>query len=134
METAAAAAAAPVERRPLLRGVFDVVATVVAFPAIVWLVYNAYGVTGKLGAAAFGVGEKTDDPLAMYLCDILTVAANLAGIPAVSIPCGQTEEGLPLGLQLWGPPGSEGRLLDVAGRIAETTGHGYTAPVLKGAE
>ncbi|MDF1700609.1 MAG: Asp-tRNA(Asn)/Glu-tRNA(Gln) amidotransferase subunit GatA [Planctomycetota bacterium] len=84
--------------------------------------------------AAFGVGEKADDPLAMYLCDILTVAANLAGIPAISIPCGMTTDGLPLGLQLWGRPGSEGQLLDVAERIAEASGHGYVAPSVKGAE
>ena len=89
-------------------------------------------VSATTPTAAFGVGEKADDPLAMYLCDILTVAANLAGIPAVSIPCGMTDDGLPLGLQLWGAPGSEGRLLDVAERIAEATGIGYAAPSVKG--
>ena len=79
--------------------------------------------------AAFRIGEKIDDPLAMYLCDVLTVAANLAGIPALSIPAGQTADGLPLGLQLWGRPGSEGRLLSIASAIQEVTGVGYTAPL-----
>ena len=89
-------------------------------------------VSATTPTCAFGIGEKTGDPLAMYLCDILTVAANLAGIPAVSIPCGMTDEGLPLGLQLWGPPGSEGRLLDIAQRIQTATGLGYQAPSLNG--
>lgn len=89
-------------------------------------------VSATTPTCAFGVGEKTGDPLAMYLCDILTVAANLAGIPAVSVPCGQTDGGLPLGLQLWGKPGSEGALLDIAERLQETTGLGYEAPSLNG--
>jgi aspartyl-tRNA(Asn)/glutamyl-tRNA(Gln) amidotransferase subunit A len=50
--------------------------------------------------AAFRLGEKVDDPLAMYLNDIYTVTANLAGVPAVSVPCGLSSEGLPVGLQL----------------------------------
>jgi aspartyl-tRNA(Asn)/glutamyl-tRNA(Gln) amidotransferase subunit A len=79
---------------------------------------------------AFRLGEKTDAPLAMYLCDILTVASNLAGIPAVSIPAGQTSDGLPLGLQLWGAPGTEGRLFDIAEGLAAATGHAYRAPVI----
>ena len=49
---------------------------------------------------AFPLGEKTDDPLAMYLNDIYTVTANLAGVPAVSVPCGLSGEGLPVGMQL----------------------------------
>ncbi len=80
---------------------------------------------------AFAIGEKAGDPLAMYLCDVLTVAANLAGIPAVSIPCGRSAEGLPVGLQLWGPAGSEGRLLDIAEDLADATGHRYLAPSLE---
>jgi aspartyl-tRNA(Asn)/glutamyl-tRNA(Gln) amidotransferase subunit A len=63
---------------------------------------------------AFLSGEKVDDPLAMYLNDIFTVTANLAGVPAISIPCGLSTEGLPIGLQLMGPYWSEGRLLRLA--------------------
>ena len=51
---------------------------------------------------AFRFGEKVDDPLAMYLNDIYTVTANLAGIPGISVPCGLSSEGLPIGLQLLG--------------------------------
>jgi len=62
---------------------------------------------------AFGLGEKTGDPLAMYLNDFCTVPMSLAGIPAISIPCGLSA-GLPVGLQLAGPAFSENRLLDAA--------------------
>ena len=62
---------------------------------------------------AFPIGDKQDDPLAMYLCDILTVSANLAGVPAISIPCGLSKEGLPLGLHLQAPWGREDLLFDV---------------------
>lgn len=60
---------------------------------------------------AFMFGEKVDDPLAMYLNDVFTVTANLAGVPGVSIPCGLSSEGLPIGLQLLGPYWSEAKLL-----------------------
>jgi len=85
-------------------------------------------VSATTPAPAFAIGEKTGDPLAMYLCDVLTVAANLAGIPAISLPCGLSPEGLPIGLQLWGPTGSEGRLLDIAESLAAATGHTYVPP------
>jgi aspartyl-tRNA(Asn)/glutamyl-tRNA(Gln) amidotransferase subunit A len=62
---------------------------------------------------AFGIGQKTDDPVAMYLNDIYTIGADLAGVPALSIPCGFVD-GLPVGLQLIGPHLSEARLLKVA--------------------
>ena len=52
--------------------------------------------------AAFKLGEKVDDPLAMYLADIYTVTADLAGIPGISVPCGETREKLPIGLQILG--------------------------------
>ena len=61
---------------------------------------------------AFRIGEKTD-PLSMYLSDILTVPANLAGIPAISVPCGKSE-GLPVGLQIMGPHFEDERVIDVA--------------------
>jgi len=63
---------------------------------------------------AFRLGERTDDPLAMYLTDSLTIPASLAGIPAISVPCGATDEGLPVGLQLQAPFLEEARLLRVA--------------------
>jgi aspartyl-tRNA(Asn)/glutamyl-tRNA(Gln) amidotransferase subunit A len=64
--------------------------------------------------AAFKIGEKSDDPLAMYLSDVYTVSCNLAGIPGLSIPCGFTKTGLPIGLQLLGKPFDEEKLLRVA--------------------
>jgi aspartyl-tRNA(Asn)/glutamyl-tRNA(Gln) amidotransferase subunit A len=63
---------------------------------------------------AFLFGEKVDDPLAMYLNDIYTVTANLAGVPGISVPCGLSSAGLPIGLQLLGPYWSEARLLRLA--------------------
>ena len=63
---------------------------------------------------AFRLGELTDDPLAMYLGDLCTVTANLAGIPGISIPCGFSTGGLPIGLQLQGRPFDEERLLRAA--------------------
>jgi aspartyl-tRNA(Asn)/glutamyl-tRNA(Gln) amidotransferase subunit A len=65
-------------------------------------------------STAFRIGEKSDDPLAMYLNDIYTVSANLAGVPAVSVPCGLSSDGLPIGLQLIGNFWSEGLLLNLA--------------------
>jgi aspartyl-tRNA(Asn)/glutamyl-tRNA(Gln) amidotransferase subunit A len=70
-------------------------------------------VTPTAPTVAFELGEKTDDPLAMYLNDFCTVPMSLAGIPAISIPCGLSG-GLPVGLQLAGPAFSENRLLDAA--------------------
>jgi aspartyl-tRNA(Asn)/glutamyl-tRNA(Gln) amidotransferase subunit A len=64
--------------------------------------------------AAFLLGEKSDDPLAMYLADIYTVTADLAGIPGISIPCGQTKERLPIGLQILGRHFDESTILRVA--------------------
>jgi len=63
---------------------------------------------------AFKIGEKIDEPLKMYLSDIYTIAANLAGIPAVSIPCGFDEQGLPIGLQILAPAFGEQKLLRIA--------------------
>ena len=53
--------------------------------------------------SAIGIGERIDDPLTMYLCDSLTTPASLAGIPAISLPCGLTAKNRPLGLQITGP-------------------------------
>jgi aspartyl-tRNA(Asn)/glutamyl-tRNA(Gln) amidotransferase subunit A len=64
--------------------------------------------------AAFPIGAKTSDPITMYLNDIYTIGANLAGLPAMSIPCGFESGGLPVGLQIVGPHFSEGKLLNAA--------------------
>lgn len=74
---------------------------------------------------AFMLGEKVDDPLAMYLNDIYTCTANLAGIPGISLPCGLSSEGLPIGLQLVGPHWSEGTLLQLT--HAYSTAHPFSA-------
>jgi len=63
---------------------------------------------------AFKIGEKTDDPLDMYLSDMYTIAANLAGVPGVSVPCGFDSEKLPIGLQIIGETFSEAKLLRIA--------------------
>ncbi|HEY6802969.1 MAG TPA: Asp-tRNA(Asn)/Glu-tRNA(Gln) amidotransferase subunit GatA [Pyrinomonadaceae bacterium] len=63
---------------------------------------------------AFAIGEKVDDPLAMYLNDIYTVTANLAGVPGLSVPCGLSSNRLPIGFQLLGPYWSEATLLNLA--------------------
>jgi aspartyl-tRNA(Asn)/glutamyl-tRNA(Gln) amidotransferase subunit A len=64
---------------------------------------------------AFGLGEKISDPLAMYLNDVFTISANLAGLPGISVPCGFTRAGLPIGLQLLGRPFGEAELFRAAG-------------------
>lgn len=70
-------------------------------------------VTPTTPTVAFKFGERTKDPLAMYLSDIYTVSANVAGLPAISVPCGQGG-GLPVGLQFMGKQGDDYRVLDVA--------------------
>lgn len=71
--------------------------------------------------AAFALGEKVDDPLAMYLFDLYTVSTNLAGIGGISVPCGFTKTGLPIGLQLQAPPFEEERLLRGAAMFQKAT-------------
>jgi aspartyl-tRNA(Asn)/glutamyl-tRNA(Gln) amidotransferase subunit A len=63
---------------------------------------------------AFKVGEKTDDPLAMYLSDVFTIGANLAGIPGLTVPAGRSSDALPVGVQMLGPEDSEANLLRAA--------------------
>jgi len=63
---------------------------------------------------AFRIGEKTSDPLQMYLSDIFTISANLAGIPGISVPCGTTKDGLPVGLQILGKYFAEEDILRAA--------------------
>jgi aspartyl-tRNA(Asn)/glutamyl-tRNA(Gln) amidotransferase subunit A len=83
---------------------------------------------------AFGVGEKADDPLEMYLSDVYTTTANLVGLPGLCVPAGRAESGLPVGCQLLAPPFEERRLfragavlerampVEIPGWVAERTG------------
>jgi aspartyl-tRNA(Asn)/glutamyl-tRNA(Gln) amidotransferase subunit A len=71
-------------------------------------------VTPTSPVPAFLLGERTSDPLAMYLADIYTVTGSLAGVPGISVPCGRTREGLPVGLQIFGQPFGEARVLQLA--------------------
>ena len=78
---------------------------------------------------AFRVGERISDPLAMYLSDVCTIPINLAGLPAISIPCGLSDE-LPVGFQIIGPAFSENRILDAAHALEQAIGFA-TAPPLR---
>jgi aspartyl-tRNA(Asn)/glutamyl-tRNA(Gln) amidotransferase subunit A len=80
--------------------------------------------------AAFKLGERLEDPLQMYLNDVFTVSANLAGLPAVSVPCGFTPDTLPIGLQLVGRPFEEESLLRVAHAYQQATAWHKAAPPL----
>jgi aspartyl-tRNA(Asn)/glutamyl-tRNA(Gln) amidotransferase subunit A len=73
---------------------------------------------------AFRLGEKMADPLQMYLADIYTVTGSLAGIPGISVPCGTTTTGLPIGMQILGPHFSEGRVLQLARAFEKAGGFG----------
>jgi aspartyl-tRNA(Asn)/glutamyl-tRNA(Gln) amidotransferase subunit A len=79
---------------------------------------------------AFRLGEKIDDPLTMYLSDIFTISANLAGVPGISVPCGFSTGGLPIGLQLMGPPFGEAGLLQAAYAFEQATDFHQRKPVL----
>ncbi len=70
---------------------------------------------------AFRLGEKVADPLTMYLSDIYTISVNLAGIPGISVPCGFSSQGLPIGLQLLAPPFAEALLLQAAYAFEQAT-------------
>lgn len=71
-------------------------------------------ITPTTPTPAFKAGERTADPLAMYLCDIFTISANLAGLPAMSVPCGFSQDKLPIGFQLIGRPFEEAQMLAIA--------------------
>ncbi len=79
---------------------------------------------------AFRLGENVDDPLTMYLSDIFTLAINLAGLPGMSVPCGFTRAGLPIGLQLIGNHFDESRLLRVAHHYEQATEHHRRRPAI----
>lgn len=84
-----------------------------------FLVYDAI-VTPTTPTAAFKIGEKANDPVAMYLSDLFTVPANIAQVPALSVPSGTTKDGLPIGFQLIGPRLGESLLFEI-GKIVENT-------------
>ncbi|MGB9067135.1 MAG: Asp-tRNA(Asn)/Glu-tRNA(Gln) amidotransferase subunit GatA [Candidatus Acidiferrales bacterium] len=71
-------------------------------------------ITPTAPTPAFRLGEKTSDPLTMYLADIYTVTGSLAGVPGISVPCGTTKAGLPVGMQIFGPHFREGLVLQIA--------------------
>jgi aspartyl-tRNA(Asn)/glutamyl-tRNA(Gln) amidotransferase subunit A len=79
-------------------------------------------ITPTAPTTAFKIGEKTEDPLKMYLSDIYTISANLAGIPGISIPCGFDREGLPIGLQLLAKPFGEETIFRTAYSYEQNTG------------
>lgn len=79
---------------------------------------------------AFKVGEKAANPLAMYLADALTIPPSAAGIPGISIPCGFSSKGLPIGLQIMGPMWSESLLLQTAAAFEQVTDWGKKRPVV----
>jgi aspartyl-tRNA(Asn)/glutamyl-tRNA(Gln) amidotransferase subunit A len=78
----------------------------------------------------FRLGERTDDPLQMYLADIFTVSANLAGLPGISVPCGFAGDTLPVGLQLTGRMFDEATMLRVADAYERATGWHRQRPSL----
>ena len=82
---------------------------------------------------AFGLGERTQDPLAMYLADVFTVYANLAGLPGISIPMGEDQDGLPVGVQLLAPRWQEDLLFRAAGVLERTRGKPGIPPGLEDA-
>ena len=87
-------------------------------------------VTPTAPTTAFKIGEKSDDPLSMYLSDIYTISANLSGIPAISIPCGFSRDRLPIGLQILAKPFDEAMLFRVAYAYEQSTPwHKERAPV-----
>ena len=79
---------------------------------------------------AFKIGEKMGDPLQMYLSDIFTISLNLAGLPGISIPCGFTQSGLPIGMQLVGRPFEEEVILNLANSFEQNTSFHTTKPTL----
>ena len=80
---------------------------------------------------AFKIGERANNPLEMYLSDIYTIPANLAGIPGISIPCGFSKEGLPIGMQILGKHFEEKKLLQIAYAFERETDFHVKKPVLK---
>ena len=80
---------------------------------------------------AFRLGEKTGDPIQMYLADVFTVSANLAGVPAISVPCGFSPDRLPIGLQLTGRMFDEATLLRTADALQRDTNWHTASPAME---
>jgi aspartyl-tRNA(Asn)/glutamyl-tRNA(Gln) amidotransferase subunit A len=87
-------------------------------------------ITPTSPTVAFKIGEKIDNPLAMYLSDVFTISVNLAGVPAISIPCGFNREGLPIGLQIIAQPFDEETLFRVAYTFEQNTDWHKRKPIL----
>jgi aspartyl-tRNA(Asn)/glutamyl-tRNA(Gln) amidotransferase subunit A len=81
---------------------------------------------------AFPIGAKVDDPMAMYLNDIFTIPANLAGVPAISVPCGLDDAGLPVGLQFTAPVLEEARLFRAAQALESELALDLRPPLVAG--
>lgn len=96
--------------------------------ASVFATYDAL-VTPTSPVPAWNLGEKTADPLAMYLADVCTIPANLAGLPAISVPCG-TASGMPVGMQLIGKQFADAKLLEYAWAFERSTSHHEARPAL----
>jgi aspartyl-tRNA(Asn)/glutamyl-tRNA(Gln) amidotransferase subunit A len=79
-------------------------------------------ITPTAPTPAFKLGEKASDPLQMYLADIYTVTGSLAGVPGISVPCGETRTGLPVGMQIFGPHFREGSVLQIASAFEKARG------------
>jgi aspartyl-tRNA(Asn)/glutamyl-tRNA(Gln) amidotransferase subunit A len=88
-------------------------------------------VTPVTPTPAFKLGERIQDPLQMYLSDIYTISVNLAGIPAISVPCGFSKEGLPIGLQILGRPLEEEAVLRGAHAYEQATDWRLKRPVIR---
>ncbi|MFQ5905361.1 MAG: Asp-tRNA(Asn)/Glu-tRNA(Gln) amidotransferase subunit GatA [bacterium] len=85
-------------------------------------------VTPTSPTVAFKIGEKIDDPLSMYLSDIYTTSTNLAGLPGINLPCGFSDTGLPIGMQIIGRAFDEVTVLKVAGAYESSSGHASRIP------
>jgi aspartyl-tRNA(Asn)/glutamyl-tRNA(Gln) amidotransferase subunit A len=80
-------------------------------------------ITPTAPTPAFKLGEKSNDPLQMYLADIYTVTGSLAGVPGISVPCGETKAGLPVGMQIFGKHFDEARVLQIARAFERSFGN-----------
>jgi aspartyl-tRNA(Asn)/glutamyl-tRNA(Gln) amidotransferase subunit A len=88
-------------------------------------------VTPVTPTPAFRLGEKSEDPLQMYLSDIYTISINLAGLPAMSVPCGFSKAGLPIGMQLIGRAFEEETLLRAANAYEQSTQWHVKKPIVR---